>query len=104
MNEIDPELSRFKYGCHYRRDSKDEIVKIDTLPRLHPEVTSNDVPTSWSDPDYIATVVGVLAAGALCFYTAMTDIDITTEQVVFVLLAVLLPVTISREAARRWFF
>lgn len=62
----------------------------------------SDSPVSWSDPDYIATVVGVLAVGALCFYTAMTDVGITTNQVVFVLLAVFLPMTISREVARRW--
>lgn len=62
----------------------------------------SDSLVSWSDPDYIATVVGILAAGALCFYVAMADTWVTTEQVVFVLLAVFLPMTISREVARRW--
>lgn len=62
-----------------------------------------DSPVSWSDPDYIATVVGVLAAGALCFYVAMADTGITTEQIIFGALAILLPMTVSHEVARRWF-
>lgn len=63
---------------------------------------SSDVePTSWTDPNYVATVIGVLAAGILVFYAALSDSGLTTNEVVLVLLAVTLPATIAYEIARR---
>lgn len=58
--------------------------------------------SSWSDPRYVSTLVGVLATGALVFYAALTQSGLTVEEVVFVLLAVTLPATIAYEIVRRW--
>ena len=58
--------------------------------------------TSWTDPAYVATVVGVLATGALVFYVSLTDAGPTVEEVLFVLLWVLVPITVAYEVARRW--
>lgn len=63
---------------------------------------STDMPSSWSDPRYVSTVVGILATGALVFYAASTQSGLTVEEVVFVLLSVTLPTTIAYEIARRW--
>jgi len=57
---------------------------------------------SWTAPEYVATVVGVLAVGALVFYSALTDTGPTVDEVLFVLLAVTLPATIAYELARRF--
>jgi hypothetical protein len=65
-------------------------------------MSSGDVPTSWTDPDYVATVVGVLAMGVLIFYSALSDSGLTTSEVGFVVLAIALPATVAREIARRW--
>ena len=65
-------------------------------------MSSNDFPSSWSDPRYVATVVGVLAIGALVFYSALTSSGLTVEEVVFVGLVITLPTTIAYEIARRW--
>lgn len=62
---------------------------------------SDSVPNSWSDPDYVTTIVGVLAAGAICLYSTTTD-SLSTETTLFVLLAVFLPMTLAGEIARRW--
>lgn len=59
-------------------------------------------PSSWSDPNYVATVVGVIATGGLCFYSALTHFGPTVDEIVFVLLAVLIPTSIAYEIARRW--
>jgi len=56
---------------------------------------------SWTDPDYIATIVGVLATGALVFYAALTPTGPTVDEIVFVVLAITLPMTVARELARR---
>lgn len=65
-------------------------------------MSSSDMPSSWSDPSYVSTVVGVLATGALVFYAALTQSGLTVEEVAFVLLSVTLPATIAYETARRW--
>lgn len=65
-------------------------------------MSSTDPPTSWSDPRYVATVVGVLATGALYFYSALTRSGPTAGEITFVLLVVSLPATVAYEAARRW--
>ena len=56
---------------------------------------------SWTDPDYVAAVVGVLAVGALVFYSASVDGAPPVETVLFVLLWVTVPVTVAYEVARR---
>ena len=62
---------------------------------------ADEFPTSWTDPDYVAAVVGVLAVGALVFYTALVDSAPSVETVVFVLLWVTVPATVAYEVARR---
>ena len=59
-------------------------------------------PTSWRDPDYVAGVVGVLATGAVAFYAGLTAGPPTPGMAMSVLLAVFVPWTIARWAARRW--
>ena len=63
---------------------------------------SDTPPTSWTDPNYIATVVGVLAVGALAFYAGLSSSGLTVDEVVFVVLGITLPATIARWIARRW--
>lgn len=65
-------------------------------------MSSPETPSSWSDPGYVSTVVGVLATGALVFYAALTRTGLTVEEVVFVVLSVTLPATVAYEIARRW--
>jgi len=57
--------------------------------------------TSWTDPDYVAAVVGVLAIGALVFYSALVEGSPSVETVLFVLLWVTVPTTVAYEIARR---
>ena len=59
-------------------------------------------PRSWTDPDYVAAVVGVLAVGALAFYTGLVDGAPSIETILFVLLWVTVPATLAREIASRW--
>ena len=65
-------------------------------------MSSTDFPSSWSDPRYVATVVGILAIGALVFYSALTHSGLTVDEVIFVGLVITLPATIASEIARRW--
>lgn len=63
----------------------------------------SDAPgASWTDPAYVATVVGVLATSALAFYVSFVETGPTVEEVLFVLLWVFVPVTVAYEVARRW--
>jgi len=55
----------------------------------------------WTDPKYVATVVGVLAIGALVFYSSLTQSGPTVDEIVFVMLAVTVPTTVAYEVARR---
>jgi hypothetical protein len=57
---------------------------------------------SWTDPAYVATVVGVLTVGALVFYVSLTDAGPTVGEVLFTLLWVFVPTTVAYEVARRW--
>jgi hypothetical protein len=59
-------------------------------------------PTTWTDPEYVATVVAVLATGALVFYAALSPGAPTPETVGFVLLWISLPATVAYELARRF--
>lgn len=65
-------------------------------------MSSTGFPSSWGNPEYIATVVGVLTTGALIFYSALTESGPTVEEVLFVVLAITLPAGIAYEIARRW--
>ena len=58
--------------------------------------------TDWTDPGYVATVVGVLAVGALVFYAELVGPTLTARTVVFVVLWVTLPMTVARVVAHRW--
>jgi hypothetical protein len=65
-------------------------------------MSGTDVPNSWLDPQYISTVVGVIATGALFFYSAFVDSAPSLETIGFVLLWVLIPTTVAHEVTRRW--
>lgn len=65
-------------------------------------MSSTDFPSSWSNPRYVAAVVGILAIGALVFYSAWTQSGPTVEDVLLVGLVITLPSTIAYEIARRW--
>jgi len=65
-------------------------------------MSTNDFPTSWRDPDYIATVVGVISTGALFFYSALVESAPSSETIAFVLFWVLIPSGVAYEIARRW--
>jgi len=58
--------------------------------------------TDGSDPEYVATVVGVLAVGALVCYAELVSQPLTIRTVVFVVLWVTLPMTVARALAGRW--
>ncbi len=66
-------------------------------------MSSSRPPSSWTDPRYVSTVVGVLATGGLVFYAASTSSGLTVQGVGFVLLWVTLPATLAGELARRLF-
>jgi hypothetical protein len=46
----------------------------------------------------VATVVGVLATGALVFYSALTRTGPTVDEVLFVLSSITVPVTVASES------
>jgi hypothetical protein len=58
--------------------------------------------SNWTSPDYVATVVGVLAVGALVFFAVLTRSSPTVDDVTFVVLSSTVPVTLAYEFARRW--
>lgn len=64
-------------------------------------MTDSGFPSSWRDPQYVATIVGVIATGTLYFYSAFTTSGPTTGEISFVLLVVVLPSAIAYEIARR---
>ena len=65
-------------------------------------MVDDEFSTSWTDPDYVAAVVGVLAVGALAFYNGLVDGAPSIETILFVLLWVILPAGLAYEIARRW--
>jgi hypothetical protein len=65
-------------------------------------VPATDPQPGWTNPEYVATVVGVLAIGALVFYSSLTQSGPTVDEVLFVGLGITVPVTIAYEVARRW--
>ncbi|PSP61131.1 hypothetical protein BRC76_06845 [Halobacteriales archaeon QH_8_67_36] len=60
------------------------------------------VSTDRTDPEYVATVVGVLAVGALVFYAELVSPTLTARTVVSVVLWVTIPMTVAHVVARRW--
>lgn len=65
-------------------------------------MSATEFPTSWRDPRYVSTVVGVLATGALLAYAALVESALDPGTVGLVLLWVLVPTSLAYEAARRW--
>jgi hypothetical protein len=63
---------------------------------------STDSQLEWTSPEYVATVVGVVATGGLVFYSSLTQAGPTVNEVLFVLLGITVPMTIAYEGARRW--
>jgi hypothetical protein len=63
---------------------------------------SPDSKLSWTSPEYVATVVGVLAMGALVFYSSLTQTGLTVDEILVVGLGITVPMTIAYEIARRW--
>jgi hypothetical protein len=59
-------------------------------------------PHERTDPEYVATAVGMLATGALVFDTSVTRSGPTVDGVVLTVLGVTLPATITYAFARRW--
>lgn len=60
---------------------------------------SADFPASWTDPDYVATVTAVLAAGAVVAVAAVTPGAPTPETVSLVLLSVFGPAALAHALA-----
>ena len=65
-------------------------------------MSAREFPGSWTDPEYVATVVMVLATGALFFYAALRPGSPSPEAVGYVLLWISLPTAIAYELARRF--
>jgi len=65
-------------------------------------VPSETRQVDWTNPEYVATVVGVLAVGALVFFAALTRSSPTVDDVTFVVLSITIPATLAYELARRW--
>jgi len=63
---------------------------------------SPDSKLSWTSPEYVATVVGVLAMGALVFYSSLAQTGLTVDEILVVGLGITVPMTIAYEIARRW--
>lgn len=59
------------------------------------------IPRSWTDPDRLATAVGVLAVGILYGYSASVETALTTGDVTFVLGSVFVPMWTVKYLARR---
>lgn len=56
----------------------------------------------WVNPDYVATVVGVLVTAAVVFLAVLTQSGLTVNDVMFVVLGISVPVTLARELTRRY--
>ena len=63
---------------------------------------SPDSKLSWTSPEYVATVVGVLATGVLVFYSSLAQTGLTVDEILVVGLGITVPMTIAYEIARRW--
>ena len=65
-------------------------------------MSSPDSKPSWTGPEYVAAVVGVLATGALVFYSSLARTGPTVDEILVVGLGVTVPMTVAYEMARRW--
>lgn len=65
-------------------------------------MASDEFPTSWTDPNYVATIVGVLAIGVLYAYSVTTQSGLVPEEITVVILVVTIPVMVAHGIARRW--
>jgi hypothetical protein len=63
---------------------------------------ANESSAPWNNPDYVAAIVGVLATGFLFFYTAITGSGPSTDEILFIILFVFLPMAIAHEIVQRW--
>lgn len=63
---------------------------------------TDNFPTSWTDPTYVATVVMILSMAAVIFCAALTPGPPAPRMVMGVILAIVVPVGIAHEIARRW--
>jgi len=79
-----------------------EISKYTNERPVTRHMATRDTQPSWTDPEYVATVVGVLAVAVLVFYSALTATGPTVDEIVFVVLTITVPVTVAYELARRW--
>ena len=57
---------------------------------------------SWSDPTYVATLVGVFATAALIGYSEVVPSTPSVETILFVLLWVTAPMTVANVVAVRF--
>lgn len=64
-------------------------------------MSDTEFPSSWTDPQYVATIVSVLATGALYFYSGLTQSGPTIEEITFVIFVILTPTYVAYEIARR---
>jgi hypothetical protein len=64
-------------------------------------MSDSEFPSSWSDPQYVAAIVSVIATGVLYFYSGLTQSGLTIEEITLVIFAILLPTSIAYEIARR---
>ena len=64
-------------------------------------MSSNREAIRWTNPEYVAAVVGVLSLGALVFYSSLTQSGPTVDEIIFVGLVITLPATLAYELARR---
>lgn len=65
-------------------------------------MAADSAPLQWTNPEYVATLVGVIATGALVFYTSVTQSGPTVEEIVFVILFITIPVTVAHELASQF--
>jgi hypothetical protein len=65
-------------------------------------VPSDPFRARWTSPEYVATVVGVLATGAVVFFAALTRSSLTVDDVTFVVLSITIPAALAYKLARRW--
>jgi hypothetical protein len=63
-------------------------------------VPSDTFRSDWTSPEYAATVVGVLAVGALVSVAALSRSSPTVDDVTFVVLSITVPATLAYELAR----
>ena len=64
-------------------------------------MTTGKRPNSWSDPEYVSGIVGVIATGTLFLYSALIDSAPSVETIGFIVLWIFLPMGLAYEIAQR---